>query len=276
MGMSEASSAGLTGCLHRQLSTMSSEGESQGRPVLRRRLGPAEKAVQAAEAKANGMLIEEEKVEMGKVSRVDKEGWREWAGPSSPGAHGSSLSLTTTAMQVKLSVFWDYAKALGLCTTLAICLLYAGQSAFAIGANIWLSAWTNEAMVDGRQNNTSQRLGVYATLGIVQGEPTGIPGRGSSSPFLTPELLNPQTMSFPPPSQPSPRPMPPSPTLAVHLPLSLPSPWVPIPCLGTCRLTQVSERPSASSNRAPGGAVVHHDGSGLCPGRALASPGSAA
>lgn len=107
-------------------------------------------------------------------------------------------------MQVKLSVFWDYAKAMGLCTTLVVCLLYAGQSAAAIGANVWLSAWTNEAMVDSRQNNTSLRLGVYATLGILQGEPTERPGRGSICPFLTSGLLGPPAMplplSLPPPS----------------------------------------------------------------------------
>uniref|UniRef100_A0A8C4MFN1 Multidrug resistance-associated protein 1 n=1 Tax=Equus asinus asinus TaxID=83772 RepID=A0A8C4MFN1_EQUAS len=88
--------------------------------------------------------------------------------PKSPRPHRCPLSLTAIAVQVKLSVFWDYAKAMGLCTTLVVCLLYAGQSAAAIGANVWLSAWTNEAMVDSRQNNTSLRLGVYATLGILQ------------------------------------------------------------------------------------------------------------
>ncbi|XP_044104616.1 ATP-binding cassette sub-family C member 3 isoform X3 [Neovison vison] len=122
--------------LHRQLSVMSSEGEVQGRPVPRRRLGSAEKAVQAAEAKAKGVLIQEEKAAMGTV---------------------------------KLSVFWDYAKAMGLYTTVAICVLYPCQTAAAIGANVWLSAWTNEAMVDSRQNNTSMRLGVYAALGVLQG-----------------------------------------------------------------------------------------------------------
>lgn len=73
-------------------------------------------------------------------------------------------------MQVKLSVFWDYAKAMGLYTTVAICVLYPCQTAAAIGANVWLSAWTNEAVVDSRQNNTSMRLGVYAALGVLQGE----------------------------------------------------------------------------------------------------------
>ncbi|XP_072636145.1 ATP-binding cassette sub-family C member 3 isoform X1 [Canis lupus baileyi] len=120
----------------RQLSVMSSEGEGQGWPVPRRCLGSAGKEVHTAEAKASGALIQEEKAEMGTV---------------------------------KLSVFWDYAKAMGLYSTVAICLLYPGQSAASIGANVWLSAWTNEAMTESQQNNTSMRLGVYAALGILQG-----------------------------------------------------------------------------------------------------------
>nr|XP_054316063.1 ATP-binding cassette sub-family C member 3 isoform X1 [Pongo pygmaeus] len=119
----------------RQLSAVSSDGEGQGRPVPRRHLGPSEK-VRVTEAKADGALTQKEKAEIGTV---------------------------------ELSVFWDYAKAVGLYTTLAICLLYVGQSAAAIGANVWLSAWTNDAVADSRQNNTSQRLGVYAALGILQG-----------------------------------------------------------------------------------------------------------
>lgn len=119
----------------RQLSALSSDGEGQGQPAPRRRLGPSEK-VRVTEAKADGVLTQKEKAEIGTV---------------------------------ELSVFRDYAKAVGLCTTLAICFLYVGQSAAAIGANVWLSAWTNDATVDNRQNNTSLRLGVYAALGILQG-----------------------------------------------------------------------------------------------------------
>nr|XP_013004976.1 canalicular multispecific organic anion transporter 2 isoform X2 [Cavia porcellus] len=121
--------------LMRQLSTMSSDGEGQARPVLRRHQSASE-AEQVAKAKETGTLIQEEKAETGTV---------------------------------KLSVFWDYAKAVGLWTTLAICVLYTGQSAASIGANVWLSEWTNEATMDSRQNNTSLRLGVYAALGILQG-----------------------------------------------------------------------------------------------------------
>ncbi|XP_047399638.1 ATP-binding cassette sub-family C member 3 [Sciurus carolinensis] len=117
----------------RQLSTMSSEGESQSRMVPWRHLSQSEKVV---EAKKTGMLIQEEKAETGKV---------------------------------RLRVFLDYAKAVGLWTSFVICVLYVGQSAAAIGADMWLSAWTSDSMAEGRQNNTSLRLGVYATLGILQG-----------------------------------------------------------------------------------------------------------
>ncbi|KAM5274228.1 ATP-binding cassette sub-family C member 3 [Ctenodactylus gundi] len=122
--------------LMRELSTMSSEGENQGRAVSRRHPSTSEKAAQVPKTKETGVLIQEEAAETGTV---------------------------------KASVFWDYAKAVGFCTTLAICLLYVGQSAAAIGANVWLSAWTNEAVEGGRQNNTSMRLGVYAALGMLQG-----------------------------------------------------------------------------------------------------------
>ncbi|XP_036051186.1 canalicular multispecific organic anion transporter 2 [Onychomys torridus] len=120
----------------RQMSSMSAEGESQNRTVTKRHTSPSEKEMQVTNAKKTGTLITEETAETGNV---------------------------------KMSVYWDYARSVGLYTTLAICLLYVGQSAAAIGANVWLSAWTNDAVVDGRQNNTSQRLGVYAALGILQG-----------------------------------------------------------------------------------------------------------
>ncbi|XP_054441471.1 ATP-binding cassette sub-family C member 3 [Pteronotus mesoamericanus] len=120
----------------RQLSAMSLDREGPGQAGPRKHLDPAEKVVQAVEVKANETLIEEEKVGKGKV---------------------------------KLSVFWDYAKAMGLSTTLVMCLLYAGQSATAVGVDVWLSDWTNKAVVGGQQNHTSHRLSVYATLGILQG-----------------------------------------------------------------------------------------------------------
>uniref|UniRef100_A0A8C5TUD7 Canalicular multispecific organic anion transporter 2 n=1 Tax=Malurus cyaneus samueli TaxID=2593467 RepID=A0A8C5TUD7_9PASS len=53
--------------------------------------------------------------------------------------------------------------------SLVICLLYCCQNAAAIGANVWLSDWTNEPVVNGTQHNTAMRIGVYAALGLLQG-----------------------------------------------------------------------------------------------------------
>lgn len=115
-------------------------------------------------------------------------------------------------MQVKLSVFWDYAKAMGLYSTVAICLLYPGQSAASIGANVWLSAWTNEAMTESQQNNTSMRLGVYAALGILQGERQTL----LEGVFLPSGLLDPPNHTLAPVSS--------STITAIALPRCLPNP----------------------------------------------------
>uniref|UniRef100_A0A673W7F6 Canalicular multispecific organic anion transporter 2-like n=1 Tax=Salmo trutta TaxID=8032 RepID=A0A673W7F6_SALTR len=68
-----------------------------------------------------------------------------------------------------LKVFWEYVKAVGPLLTLCICFLYGCQNAAAIGANIWLSQWTNDAAQNMTQENVSMRVGVYAALGITQG-----------------------------------------------------------------------------------------------------------
>uniref|UniRef100_A0A3B3ZRN1 Uncharacterized protein n=1 Tax=Periophthalmus magnuspinnatus TaxID=409849 RepID=A0A3B3ZRN1_9GOBI len=66
-----------------------------------------------------------------------------------------------------LSVF--YAKAVGLVLSVTICLLYGCQSTAAIGANIWLSDWTNDANGNYTRERVQMRVGVYAALGIAQG-----------------------------------------------------------------------------------------------------------
>uniref|UniRef100_A0A8C9NP64 ATP binding cassette subfamily C member 3 n=2 Tax=Serinus canaria TaxID=9135 RepID=A0A8C9NP64_SERCA len=70
---------------------------------------------------------------------------------------------------VKLEVFWQYMKAVSPAISLVICFLYCCQNAAAIGANVWLSDWTNEPVVNGTQHNTAMRIGVYAALGLLQG-----------------------------------------------------------------------------------------------------------
>ncbi|NXT78795.1 MRP3 protein, partial [Zapornia atra] len=71
-------------------------------------------------------------------------------------------------LQVKLTVFWQYMKAVSPVLSLVICFLYCCQNAAAIGANVWLSDWTNEPVINGTQHNTAMRIGVYAALGLLQ------------------------------------------------------------------------------------------------------------
>ena len=84
-----------------------------------------------------------------------------------------------------MKVFLEYARAVGPVLSVFICFLYCCQNAAAIGANIWLSDWANDA---GLPLNVTQayvpvRVGVYAALGIAQGE-TAPRVRISSDPLL--------------------------------------------------------------------------------------------
>ncbi|XP_030629091.1 canalicular multispecific organic anion transporter 2 [Chanos chanos] len=76
---------------------------------------------------------------------------------------------TTETGRVKFKVYWEYAKAVGPLLSVCICFLYACQNAAAIGANIWLSQWTNDAQLNRTEENVQMRVGVYAALGISQG-----------------------------------------------------------------------------------------------------------
>ncbi|XP_077406386.1 ATP-binding cassette sub-family C member 3 isoform X2 [Vanacampus margaritifer] len=76
---------------------------------------------------------------------------------------------TAETGRVKLKVYLEYAKAVGMLLSVLICILYGCQSAAAIGANIWLSEWTNDALQNQTEDNINMRVGVYAALGITQG-----------------------------------------------------------------------------------------------------------
>ncbi|XP_074518633.1 ATP-binding cassette sub-family C member 3 isoform X2 [Halichoeres trimaculatus] len=76
---------------------------------------------------------------------------------------------TAETGRVKMKVYLEYAKAVGPLLSVFICFLYCCQSAAAIGANVWLSQWTNDALRNQTQENVNMRVGVYAALGIAQG-----------------------------------------------------------------------------------------------------------
>ncbi|XP_041062098.1 multidrug resistance-associated protein 1 isoform X2 [Carcharodon carcharias] len=71
--------------------------------------------------------------------------------------------------RVKSSVFWAYMKAIGTCTSFCIVLFYLCQHVASLSSNYWLSLWTDDPVVNGTQQHTSLRLGVYGALGIIQG-----------------------------------------------------------------------------------------------------------
>ncbi|KAM9817691.1 ATP-binding cassette sub-family C member 3 [Neosynchiropus ocellatus] len=76
---------------------------------------------------------------------------------------------TTETGRVKAKVYLEYAKAVGVLLSILICFLYGCQSAAAMGSNIWLSQWTNDANKNQTQENVNMRVGVYAALGFAQG-----------------------------------------------------------------------------------------------------------
>uniref|UniRef100_A0A3P9KLK6 ATP-binding cassette, sub-family C (CFTR/MRP), member 3 n=1 Tax=Oryzias latipes TaxID=8090 RepID=A0A3P9KLK6_ORYLA len=76
---------------------------------------------------------------------------------------------TAETGRVKTKVYLEYVKAVGVLLSVLILLLYGCQSAAAIGSNIWLSQWTNDAAGNHTQENVQMRVSVYAALGIAQG-----------------------------------------------------------------------------------------------------------
>ncbi|XP_063652843.1 multidrug resistance-associated protein 1 isoform X22 [Pan troglodytes] len=71
--------------------------------------------------------------------------------------------------QVKLSVYWDYMKAIGLFISFLSIFLFMCNHVSALASNYWLSLWTDDPIVNGTQEHTKVRLSVYGALGISQG-----------------------------------------------------------------------------------------------------------
>lgn len=71
--------------------------------------------------------------------------------------------------QVKLSVYWEYMKAIGLVISFLSIFLFLCNHVAALASNYWLSLWTDDPVINGTQQNTKLRLSVYGALGISQG-----------------------------------------------------------------------------------------------------------
>ncbi|XP_070609092.1 ATP-binding cassette sub-family C member 2 isoform X2 [Erythrolamprus reginae] len=72
--------------------------------------------------------------------------------------------------KVKLFMYLRYLRAIGWGLSITILISYFGQAASFIGFNLWLSDWTNDALL--YQNQTypatqrDMRIGIYGTLGV--------------------------------------------------------------------------------------------------------------
>ena len=77
--------------------------------------------------------------------------------------------------KVKWSVFFTYARALGLINTAVLLGSYVFYQAASVGANIWLTDWANDNTSYNSSDYPRTRdlyLGVYGAFGIGQGRLT--------------------------------------------------------------------------------------------------------
>ncbi|XP_067674526.1 multidrug resistance-associated protein 1-like [Haliotis asinina] len=98
--------------------------------------------------------------------------------PDKPADSGEKLIQEEKAEtgRVKFSVFMDYAKAIGGITTFFIFLIFAMYQAATMASNIWISMWTDDALLKNMslvntsdyQNRNTMYLGVYGAFGCVQ------------------------------------------------------------------------------------------------------------
>uniref|UniRef100_A0A671RZR5 Multidrug resistance-associated protein 1 n=1 Tax=Sinocyclocheilus anshuiensis TaxID=1608454 RepID=A0A671RZR5_9TELE len=88
-------------------------------------------------------------------------------GFSNPSGPVKTSSLRCWA--VKLSVFWEYMKAIGLPLSIFSIFLFFCHHLSSLGSNYWLSLWTDDPVINNTQPNREMRLGVYGALGISQG-----------------------------------------------------------------------------------------------------------
>ncbi|KAG5267021.1 hypothetical protein AALO_G00238930 [Alosa alosa] len=74
---------------------------------------------------------------------------------------------------VKFSVYLQYLRAMGWCFSFLVFLIYFIQNIAFIGFNLWLSAWTNDAVTYFNQmypaSVRDMRVGVFGALGVAQG-----------------------------------------------------------------------------------------------------------
>uniref|UniRef100_A0A8B9LXC6 ABC-type glutathione-S-conjugate transporter n=1 Tax=Astyanax mexicanus TaxID=7994 RepID=A0A8B9LXC6_ASTMX len=94
-----------------------------------------------------GMMLEQDQEELGKLTEADK-------------AHTG---------RVKLEMYVEYFRTIGLALIVPIVFLYAFQQAASLGYNYWLRLWADDPVINGTQADADVKLAVFGALGIAQG-----------------------------------------------------------------------------------------------------------
>uniref|UniRef100_A0A8C2AUR3 Multidrug resistance-associated protein 1 n=1 Tax=Cyprinus carpio TaxID=7962 RepID=A0A8C2AUR3_CYPCA len=81
----------------------------------------------------------------------------------------AAAKTTKSTEAVKLSVFWEYMKAIGLPLSIFSVFLFFCHHLSSLGSNYWLSLWTDDPVINNTQPNREMRLGVYGAFGLTQG-----------------------------------------------------------------------------------------------------------
>nr|XP_028561207.1 multidrug resistance-associated protein 1-like isoform X1 [Podarcis muralis] len=89
--------------------------------------------------------------------------------PEEKGAWKLTEADTAKTGKVKPAVYWEYMKAIGLCITFMSIFLFLCNHIASLASNYWLSLWTDDPVINGTQQHTDLRLGVYGALGTSQG-----------------------------------------------------------------------------------------------------------
>ncbi|KAI2666162.1 Multidrug resistance-associated protein 1 [Labeo rohita] len=71
--------------------------------------------------------------------------------------------------RVKLEMYVEYFRTIGLAFIIPIIFLYAFQQGASLAYNYWLSLWADDPVVNGTQVDTDLKLGVFGALGFAQG-----------------------------------------------------------------------------------------------------------
>lgn len=79
--------------------------------------------------------------------------------------------MATCVSQVKTTIYREYMKAIGLGISFLSIFLFLCNHVASLASNYWLSLWTDDPVLNGTQQHTNLRLGVYGALGISQGLP---------------------------------------------------------------------------------------------------------